>query len=109
MSYAEDIARKIHKLPTEAEEKEIEKHLTGKKRPRQKYFGFTIPKDRNFFTPEEIARMLLFSTQTVWRWCRNDLIPTVRVGRFYRVTVKDFAALLKGRQILIRWGIKKRL
>jgi len=102
MNYAEDIARKIHKLPTEAEERELQRRLTGKKNPRQSYFGFGIPEDRDFFTPEEVARMLLFSPQTVWRWCRLGLIPSVRVGRFYRIPVEDFAALLKSRQVLIR-------
>lgn len=102
MSYVDDLARKLNKLPTEAEEKELNKKLTGKKKPRQNYFGFTIPKDRDFFTPEEVARMLLFSTQTVWRWCRGGLIPTVRVGRFYRVNVEDFVVLVKQRQVLIR-------
>lgn len=84
------------------EDRELQWRLTGKKRPRQKYFGFEIPKDREFFTPEEVARMLLFSSQTVWRWCRLGLIPCVRVGRFYRISVADFAALLKSRQVLIR-------
>jgi len=100
MSYVDDIAHKINKTPTEAEEKDLQRRLTGKERPRQNYFGFIIPKDRNFFTPEEVARMLLFSPQTVWRWCRLDLIPSVRVGRFYRILLDDFAVLLKNRKIL---------
>ena len=100
MAYVDDIARKINKIPIEAEEKDLERRLTGKERPRQNYFGFIIPKDRNFFTPEEVARMLLFSPQTVWRWCRLGLIPSVRVGRFYRVLLDDFAVLLKNRKIL---------
>lgn len=102
MSYADDLARKLNKLPTEDEEKELNKELTGKKRPRQEYFGFIIPKDREFFTPEEVGRMLLFSTQTVWRWCRTGQIPTYRVGRFYRVSVEDFAETLKSRRFLLR-------
>ncbi len=102
MSYVDDLARKLNKMPTEAEGKELNKELTGKKRPRQKYFGFHIPRDRDFFTVEEVSRMLLFSPQTVWRWCRDGSLPTVRVGRFYRVTVGDFAALMRQRQVLIR-------
>lgn len=102
MSYAEDIARKIHKLPTEAEEQELQRRLTGKKYPRQKYFGFDIPRDRDFFTPEEVGRMLLFNPQTVWRWCRLGLIPSVRVGRFYRISLEDLAQLVKSREVLIR-------
>ncbi|MFA5228640.1 MAG: helix-turn-helix domain-containing protein [Candidatus Paceibacterota bacterium] len=100
MSYADDIAHKINKIPTEAEEKGLQRRLTGKERPRQNYFNFIIPKDRSFFTPEEVARVLLFSPQTVWRWCRLDLIPSVRVGRFYRILLDDFAVLLKNRKIL---------
>ena len=100
MSYSNDLARKLNKLPTEAEEKVAQQKLTSKIRPRQEYFGFEIPKDREFFTPEEIGRLLLFSTQTVWRWCRIGRIPTYRVGRFYRVSVEDLADLVKQRQVL---------
>lgn len=46
-----------------------------------------------FFTVEEVAARLRVSTETVRRWCRDDIIRCVRMGRQFRIPAEVAADL----------------
>lgn len=44
------------------------------------------------YTPEDIAARYCVKTQTVWSWLRSGLLPSIRVGRIYRIRPCDIEA-----------------
>ena len=38
-----------------------------------------------YLTCEEVANIYRVNVATVWRWCREGKLNTVRIGRVYRV------------------------
>lgn len=44
------------------------------------------------YTPEEIAARYSVNKQTVWSWLRSGLLPSIRVGRIYRIRPCDIEA-----------------
>lgn len=39
-----------------------------------------------WYTPEDVARLTQYTPRTIQRWCREERIPHIRVGRLYRFT-----------------------
>lgn len=48
-------------------------------------------------TPAEVAKMLRVSAETVRNWCRSGELPSMKVGRQYRIAVADFEAFKASR------------
>ena len=46
-------------------------------------------------TVVEVATYLRISRVTVWRWCKQGLIPAIRVGRGWRIHRDDLLHLSK--------------
>jgi excisionase family DNA binding protein len=46
-------------------------------------------------TVVEVATYLRISRVTVWRWCKQGLIPAIRVGRGWRIHRDDLLLLSK--------------
>jgi excisionase family DNA binding protein len=52
--------------------------------------------DDALVSTKEIARHLFVSRSTVWRMARDHTIPTVRVGRLYRYSIREVNRALLG-------------
>ena len=52
-------------------------------------------RQNELLTVREVATYLRVSRVTVWRWCRQDIIPASRVGRNWRIRRDDLLTLLE--------------
>jgi len=52
-----------------------------------------------FYRPEEIAKMLNFTVQTIYVMCRTGRIPAIKVGKCYRISREEFRDWLSGRRV----------
>ncbi len=87
--YAERVSARVLEVDLEADF--LEKAVPN---CRQVLPAFSIPKQQ-FFSPRQVASLLLFSDQTVWRWLRNGKLPAIKVGRYYRIPLETLASLIK--------------
>jgi excisionase family DNA binding protein len=57
-------------------------------------------------TPREAAEYLKVPVQTIWRWCRNDTLPAVKIGKYWRIPKDHLAAFIdtKGNKTLAQGG-----
>jgi putative molybdopterin biosynthesis protein len=51
-----------------------------------------------FLTVEEIAKRLKVKEFTVREWVRRKELPAYRIGKTYRILVKDYEEFLKKRR-----------
>lgn len=54
--------------------------------------------EEEFLTVEDIAKRLKVKDFTVREWIRNKELPAYRIGKTYRILVKDYEAFLKKRR-----------
>lgn len=94
-SFTEKMAQRI--LGGETDE-------SDKTKSRQPLFFFNIPK-QEFYSPRQVANVLLFSDQTLWRWLRQGRLPAIRYGRYYRISFETLAELIKNGNSLIRQNL----
>ena len=40
-------------------------------------------------TPNEAAAYLKVPVVTVWRWCRQGILPAVKIGKYWRVDKRE--------------------
>lgn len=52
-----------------------------------------------YLTPEEIAGKLRVDITTVRRWLAAGELPSIRVGRQYRIEQSAYEAFLKSREV----------
>lgn len=52
------------------------------------------PKDKRFWSLEEIAELLEVNYQLIYRQVRQGSLPAMRVGRIYRVRREDLEAYI---------------
>lgn len=71
---------------------------------RQPLFFLSVPK-QDFYSPRQVANVLLFSDQTLWRWLRDGRIPTVKCGRYYRISFDTLSELVRDGSSLIRQNL----
>lgn len=57
----------------------------------------TSPAEAEYYTVPEVAQKLAVSTMTVYRRCQNGDIPTLRLGRSYRIPRQALEELLASR------------
>ena len=50
-------------------------------------------------TAKEVADYLRVDRATVWRWCKQGVIPAFRVGRSWRIHQDDLKQLGREREI----------
>jgi len=48
-------------------------------------------------TPEEVAEYLKVPVETIWRWCRNGVIPALKIGKYWRIPENKFSDYIEGR------------
>jgi excisionase family DNA binding protein len=36
-------------------------------------------------TPIEVSDFLKVPVETIWRWCRNETLPAVKIGKYWRI------------------------
>ena len=46
-------------------------------------------------TPNEVADLLKVPIETVWRWCRNETLPAVKIGKYWRIPRDELVAFIK--------------
>ena len=51
-----------------------------------------------YYTPEEVAEIFRVKTRTVWEWLRTGKLQSVKVGRQYRITIKQINNFRYGRE-----------
>jgi len=49
-----------------------------------------------YYTPEEVAKLLKTSRETVYNWLRSGKLKGVKVFNFWRVPESELNRLLKG-------------
>lgn len=54
-------------------------------------------KPEEYLTPNEVAKMIGVSTNTLWRWEKEKYLAPLKVGRKSRYRKSDVEALLTGR------------
>lgn len=45
---------------------------------------------RQFYRPDEVARILGISVRSVYRRIEDDTIPAIKIGRLYRISATEF-------------------
>ena len=53
-----------------------------------------MPNDE-MLTPQEVADYLKVSVETVWRWCRNDRLPAIKIGKYWRIPHDELETFIK--------------
>ena len=56
-----------------------------KLRESKSNFTEVLMPENEMLTPQEVADYLKVSVETVWRWCRNDTLPAVKIGTYWRI------------------------
>lgn len=51
--------------------------------------------DNEMLTPQEVADYLKVSVETVWRWCRTDTLPAVKIGKYWRIPRDELETFIK--------------
>ena len=46
-------------------------------------------------TPNEVADLLKVPTKTVWLWCRNETLPAVKIGKYWRIPRDELTAFIR--------------
>jgi excisionase family DNA binding protein len=54
--------------------------------------------NKEYYTSEEIARILSIHVATVRRWIREGKLPAILLGKSYRVTKEDLRRFLEERR-----------
>lgn len=45
-------------------------------------------------TPNEAAAYLKVPVETVWRWCRQGILPAAKIGKYWRVDKRELDAFI---------------
>lgn len=49
-------------------------------------------------TPNEAAAYLKVPVVTVWRWCRQGTLPSVKIGKYWRVDKRELDRFIASSQ-----------
>lgn len=55
-----------------------------------------VPEPERYLTPDETAKMLEVSKNTLWRWDKESYLSPVKIGRKSRYKLSDVNTLLVG-------------
>jgi excisionase family DNA binding protein len=53
--------------------------------------------ENEMLTPEEVAGYLKVTVETVWRWCRTDTLPAVKIGKYWRIPRNELEEFIRTR------------
>ena len=53
--------------------------------------------ENEMLTPEEVAQYLKVTVETVWRWCRTEKLPAVKIGKYWRIPRNELDEFIKTR------------
>lgn len=56
-----------------------------------------IVTDEAYLTPEDIADKLDITVETVQLWLRQGALGGYKIGRFWRISIKDYETFLRER------------
>lgn len=51
--------------------------------------------DEKLLTPDQVAERLQVSVQTIYTWMRSGYLPSVKMGRLWRVRPNDLEDFIK--------------
>lgn len=54
-----------------------------------------------FFTPKEVAKTLRLNLLTIYSYIRSGDLPTIKFGRYYRISNKDLHEFIKSKAVKI--------
>ncbi len=54
-------------------------------------------REETYLTPPEVAKMIGVSTNTLWRWEKDNYLIPIKIGRKSRYRKSDVEALMTGR------------
>lgn len=52
---------------------------------------------RRYYKPDEVAEMMYVKTVTIYTWCKQKIIPCVKVGGAVRIPINRFHNWLEDR------------
>lgn len=64
----------------------------------------TKPLSNEILTVQEVANYLRVSRVTIWRWCKQGVLPASRVGRNWRIHREDLIVMLESTEDLLELG-----
>jgi excisionase family DNA binding protein len=54
--------------------------------------------DERLLTPEQVAEKLQVAVQTIYTWMRSGYLPSVKMGRLWRIDPDDLEKFLEKRK-----------
>lgn len=51
--------------------------------------------DEKFLTPEQVADKLQVTVQTIYTWMRSGYLPSIKMGRLWRIKPDEFENFIK--------------
>jgi excisionase family DNA binding protein len=51
--------------------------------------------DEKLLTPEQVAERLQVTVQTIYTWMRSGYLPSVKMGRLWRIRPSDLDEFIK--------------
>lgn len=54
-----------------------------------------MPDDVVYLTVKDVAKRLQVTDQTVWRWIKENKLPTINISGQYRIAPDDLDAFIK--------------
>jgi len=51
--------------------------------------------DEKLLTPEQVAERLQVTVQTIYTWMRSGYLPSVKMGRLWRIHPNDLEEFIK--------------
>ncbi|HMR64235.1 MAG TPA: helix-turn-helix domain-containing protein [Anaerolineae bacterium] len=62
------------------------------------------PLMNEILTVQEVANYLRVSRVTIWRWCKQGVLPASRIGRNWRINREDLLMMLESTEDLLDLG-----
>lgn len=62
------------------------------------------PLMNEILTVQEVANYLRVSRVTIWRWCKQGVLPASRIGRNWRINREDLLMMLESTEELLDLG-----
>lgn len=54
--------------------------------------------DEKLLTPEQVAERLQVTVQTIYTWMRSGYLPSVKMGRLWRIRPDDLENFIKSQK-----------
>lgn len=54
--------------------------------------------DEKLLTPEQVADRLQVTVQTIYTWLRSGFLPSIKIGRLWRIRPSDLEEFIRQQQ-----------